>query len=231
MEVFDVTNNLNIKAWPGITFLAIAMGLLLFLPAGTIQYWQAWGFLAVFLGASLLITLYLMKKDPALLKRRLSSGPTAEKEKTQKIIMFFTTIGFITLLVVPALDHRFVWSRVPLYIIIAGDISTALGFYIVFLTYKENTFASATIEVVHDQKVISTGPYAVVRHPMYTGGLLYLLGMPFALGSYWGLLVLAAMIPFLLWRLFDEERFLSKNLPGYKQYCARVHWRLIPRVF
>ena len=231
LREFDVTNNLNIKAWLGIVFLAIAMGLLLFVPAGTINYWEAWVYLAVFFGASILITLYLMKKDPALLKRRLSSGPTAEKEKTQKIIMLFTTIGFIVLLVVTALDHRFMWSSVPLYIIFAGDILTALGFYIVFLAYKENTFASATIEVAQHQRVISTGPYVIVRHPMYAGGSLYLLGMPLALASYWGLLVLTGMMPFLIWRLFDEERFLSKNLPGYTEYCATVRWRLIPGVF
>jgi protein-S-isoprenylcysteine O-methyltransferase Ste14 len=223
--------NLNTKAGLGLVFLAIAMGLLLFLPAGTAQYWQAWAFLAVFFGASLLITLYLMEKDPALLKRRLGGGPTAEKERTQKIIMFFTTIGFIALLVVPALDYRFKWSSVPLYMVIAGDILTALGFYIVFLVYKENTFTFATIEVASDQKVISTGPYAIVRHPMYAGSLLYLLGMPFALGSYWGLLVLAATMPFLILRLFDEERFLSRNLPGYTEYCAKVRWRLMPGVF
>jgi len=207
------------------------MGLLLFLPAGTAQYWQAWIYLAVFFGASFLITLYLMKKDPALLQRRLKGGPVAEKEKTQKLIMFFTSLGFIALLIVSALDFRFRWSSVPLYLVIAGDILTALGFYIVFLVYRENTFSSATIEVAPDQKVISTGPYAIVRHPMYTGGLLYLVGMPFALGSYWGLLVLAATIPFLMWRLFDEERFLAKNLPGYTEYCAKVRWRLIPGVF
>jgi protein-S-isoprenylcysteine O-methyltransferase Ste14 len=224
-------NNLNLKAWLGLVFLAIAMGLLLFLSAGTPQYWQAWFFLTVFFGASFSITVYLMKRDPALLKRRLSGGPTAEKEKTQKIIMSLTSIGFIGLLVVPAVDYRFKWSRVPLYMVIAGDILTALGFYIVFLAYRENTFAAATIEVARDQKVISTGPYAIVRHPMYAGGLLYLLGMPLALGSYWGLLVLAAMMPALIWRLFDEERFLSKNLPRYTEYRAKVRWRLIPGVF
>jgi protein-S-isoprenylcysteine O-methyltransferase Ste14 len=179
-------NKLNTKALRRLVFLAIVMGLLLFLPAGTAQYWQAWGYLAVFFGASLLITFYLMKKDPALLERRLRGGPTAEKEKKQKIIMLFVSIGFITLLVVSALDHRFMWSSVPSYIVIAGDLLTALGFYIVFLVFKENPFTSATIEVVGDQKVISTGPYAVVRHPMYAGSSLYLLGIPLALGSYWG---------------------------------------------
>jgi len=222
---------LKTRAWLGLFFLAIAMGLLLFLSAGTARYWQARGYLAVFFGASFLITRYLMKKDPALLARRLSAGPTAEKEKPQKIMMLFASIGFIALLVVPALDHRFMWSSMPFHVVIAGDILTALGFYIIYLVYKENTFASATIEVAGDQKVISTGPYAVVRHPMYAGGLLYLLGTPFALGSYWGLLVLAGMMPFLIGRLLEEERFLSKNLPGYTEYCAKVRWRLIPGVF
>jgi protein-S-isoprenylcysteine O-methyltransferase Ste14 len=224
-------NNRNTKAWLGFVFLAIAMGLLLFLPAGTFHYWQAWVYLAVFFGASFLMTLYLMKKDPALLERRLRGGPTAEKERAQKIIMLFASLGFIALLVVPALDYRFRWSRVPLPMVIAGDLLTALGFYIIFLVYKENTFSSATIQVVNDQRVISTGPYAVVRHPMYAGGLLYLLGMPLALASYWGLLVFVPMVPVLLWRLSDEERFLSKNLPGYTEYCAKVRWRLIPGVF
>jgi protein-S-isoprenylcysteine O-methyltransferase Ste14 len=224
-------NRLNAKALFGLVFLAVAMGLLLFLPAGTVQYWQAWVFLAVFFGASLLITLYLMEKDPALLKRRLSAGPMAEKERTQKFVMLYASLGFIALLVVPALDHRFVWSSVPLYLVIAADALTALGFYIIFLVYKENTFTSATIEVAADQKVISTGPYAIVRHPMYAGSLLYLFGMPLALGSFWGLLVFAAMLPALKWRLINEEKFLAKNLPGYTEYCAKVRWRLIPEVF
>ena len=121
-------NNLERKAWLGLGFLAVAMGLLLFLSAGTARYWQAWGYLAAFFGPSLRITLYLMKKDPALLERRLSGGPTAEKEKTQKIIMLFASIGFIALLVVPGLDYRFGWSTEPIYVVIAGDIFVAVGF-------------------------------------------------------------------------------------------------------
>jgi protein-S-isoprenylcysteine O-methyltransferase Ste14 len=224
-------SNLNTKAWLGLVFLAIAMGLLLFLAAGTVQYWQAWAYLAVYFAASLLITLYLMKKDPALLKRRLSGGPTAGKEKTQKIIMLFASAGFIASLVVPALDHRFAWSSVPLYAMIAGDILTALCFYSMFLVFRENTFTSATIEIAEDQKVISTGPYAFVRHPMYAGGSLLFIGTPLALGSYWGLLAFVAVLPALIWRLLDEEKFLARNLPGYVEYCARVPWRLIPGVF
>jgi protein-S-isoprenylcysteine O-methyltransferase Ste14 len=224
-------DNLRLKAWLGLICLAIVMGLLLLVPAGTTRYWQAWAYLAIFFGASSLTTHYLMKKDPGLLKRRLRGGPTAEKEKTQKIIMFFVSAGFVALLIVPALSHRFGWSAVPPYAVIAGDILVAVGFYIIFLVYKENTYTSATIEVAENQKVISTGPYAVVRHPMYAGALLYLLGTPLALGSYWGFLPLAAMTPFLIWRLIDEERFLSKYLPGYTEYCAQVSWRLIRGVF
>ena len=149
----------------------------------------------------------------------------------QRVIMFFASVGFIAILIVPALDHRFGWSAVPSYTVIVGDFLVGIGFYAIFLVYKENTFTSATIEVAEDQKVISTGPYAFVRHPMYAGGLLYLLGTPLALGSYWGFLALAAMTPFLIWRLLDEERFLSKNLPGYTEYCAQVRWRLIPGLF
>jgi protein-S-isoprenylcysteine O-methyltransferase Ste14 len=223
--------SLNLKAWLGLMFLALAMGLLLFLPAGTVRWWQAWAYLGVFFGASVLITLYLMKHDPALLRRRLSGGPTAEKEKTQKIIMLFASLGFIASLVEPALDHRFSWSSVPTTVVVAGDALSALCFYITFLVYRENTFTSATIEIAEGQRVISTGPYAVVRHPMYAGGSLLFLGTPLALGSYWGLLAFAATLPALIWRLLDEETFLSRNLPRYTEYCANVRWRLIPGVF
>jgi|SRR5262249_38105691 len=163
-------SNLYTKALLSLVLLAVVMGVVLVVPTWTIHYCQAWVSLALFMGASLLTTLYLMKKDPALLKRRMSSGPTAEKERTQKIIMLFTSIGFIALLIVPALDHRFGWSAVPLYVVIAGDSLVVVGFSIIFLVFEENTFTSATIEIAEDQKVISNGPYALVRHPMYAGG-------------------------------------------------------------
>ena len=224
-------NNLYTKTLLSLVALAVVMGLLLFVPAGTTQYWQAWVYLAIFTGASLLISLYLIKKDPGLLKRRMSGGPTAEKETTQKIIMLFASIGFIALLVVPALDYRFGWSAVPVLLVIAGDLLVAIGFYFIFLVYKENTFTSAIIEIAENQKVISTGPYALVRHPMYASALLYLTGTPLALGSYWGLVALVFMISFLIWRLFDEERFLAMNLPGYMEYQKKVQRRLVPYVW
>lgn len=204
------------------------MGLLLFVPAGTARYWQAWLYLTIFIGASALVTRYLVRKDPALLERRMSGGPTAEKRPAQKVIMLGTSIGFIALLVVPALDHRFGWSTVPLAGVVAGDGLVAIGLYLVFLVYRENPFSSATIEVAADQRVISTGPYAIVRHPMYAGAFLYLVGTPLALGSLWGLLPIPAMMPFLIWRLFDEERLLARSLPGYTEYQQRVRHRLVP---
>jgi protein-S-isoprenylcysteine O-methyltransferase Ste14 len=224
-------NSLNTKAWGGLIFLIVVMGLILFLSSGTIHYWQAWVYLALSFGASLLITLYLSRYDPALLARRVSAGPTAEKEKPQKIIMLFTSIGFIGLLSVPGLDNRFRWSTTSSAVAILGDVLVSAGFYVVFLVYKENSFASAKIEIAKDQQVISTGPYAIVCHPMYAGGLSVMIGTPLALGSYWGLLAFAAMSPFLLWRILDEEQFLARNLPGYAEYRAKVRWRLIPRIF
>jgi protein-S-isoprenylcysteine O-methyltransferase Ste14 len=207
------------------------MGLLLIGSAGTVHYWQAWVYLSIFTTASALITVYLMKRDPALLERRMSGGPMAEKQPAQKFIMLCTSICFIALLVVPALDRRFGWSAMLFSGIVCGDALVAIGFYLIYLVYRENTFTSATIEVVDNQRVISSGPYAIVRHPMYASASLYLLGTPLALGSYWALVPVGAMIPFLIWRLVDEERFLAKNLSGYLEYQKRVRHRLVPFVW
>ncbi|HMF18960.1 MAG TPA: isoprenylcysteine carboxylmethyltransferase family protein [Gemmataceae bacterium] len=222
---------LSTRAWFALAILGGVLGLLLFVPAGTVDYWQAWVYLSIFMGASALTTVYLLRRDPALLERRMRGGPTAEKRPAQKFIMLGTSIGFIALLVVPAFDHRFGWSAVPLGGVVAGDVLIAIGFGLIALVYRENTFTSATIEVAENQQVISTGPYAVVRHPMYASGSLYLLGTPLALGSYWGFVPLAAMLPFLIWRLFDEERFLARNLPWYTEYQQRVRHRLVPFVW
>jgi protein-S-isoprenylcysteine O-methyltransferase Ste14 len=224
-------NNLHRKAFARLLFVLLAMAVLLFLSAWTLDYWEAWTFLAVYSASSLAITFYLMKKNPKLLERRMRGGPTAEKEPTQKIIMFFASLGFIAHLVFPALDHRFAWSHLPPYLALAGDVLVALGFLAVFFVFKENPFTSATIELAPDQKVISTGPYALVRHPMYAAALVMLLGIPIALGSWWGLLVILVMMPALIWRLFEEEKFLSRNLSGYVEYQNKVRYRLIPLVW
>ena len=224
-------NPLHRKAYLSLLVLFLAMAALLFVPAGTFDYWQAWTFLAVYFAWSIAITLYLVKKDPKLLERRMRGGPTAEKETTQKIIMVITSLGFIGLIVVPALDHRFGWSHMTTYAVLAGEGLVAVGWLAIFFVLRENSFSSATIELAPDQTVISTGPYALVRHPMYSGGLIMLLGMPIALGSWWGMLVVIAILPALIWRLFDEERFLARNLPGYVAYQSKVKYRLIPRIW
>jgi protein-S-isoprenylcysteine O-methyltransferase Ste14 len=223
--------DLNKKAFGGLLWLLIVMALSLFLLAGTLNYWQAWTFLAVFFGSVFAITLYLMKRDPKLLERRVNAGPSAEKEKGQKIIQILASTAFIAIIVFPAVDHRLGLSTTPAYVVITGDILVAVGLLIVFLVFKENTFTSAIIEVDADQRVISTGPYAHVRHPMYIGALIMLLGVPLALGSWWGLFAIIPMVLVIISRLVGEEQFLARNLPGYSEYQNRVRYRLIPHIW
>jgi protein-S-isoprenylcysteine O-methyltransferase Ste14 len=216
------------RAWLSLAVLAVIMGLLLFGCAGSLRYWQAWIYLLLFFGLSAAITSDLLRRDPALLERRMKGGPTAEQRPVQRFIMLGASVGFIGLLVLPALDYRFKWSAVPPAVVVLGDVLFALGFGFIARVYRENTYTSATIEVAEGQRVITTGPYAFVRHPMYASGLVYVVGTPLALGSYWGFLALAFMLPFLLWRLVDEERLLARDLPGYADYQKKVQYRLVP---
>jgi protein-S-isoprenylcysteine O-methyltransferase Ste14 len=219
------------RAWLGLVGLTSVMGVLIFGSAGTIRYWQGWLYLAVFVAASAVTTLDLLARDPALLERRMRGGPTAEKEPAQRVIMLFASFAFVALLVVPALDHRFGWSAVPTWLVLVGDLLVAAGFAIVGRVYRENTYTAATIGVEPGQTVIDTGPYARVRHPMYTGALLYMFGTSPALGSYWGLVAFAVMVASLIWRLLDEERLLAHDLRGYTDYQRRVRYRLLPHVW
>lgn len=220
------------RAWAAIAGLTVAMGAVLFVTAGTVRYWQGWVYLLVYAGGAIVSTLYILGRDPALLERRMRGGPTAEKRPAQKVIMFFTSLCFIALLVVPALDFRFGWSRaLPPAVVLAGDALIAIGFSLILIVYRANTFAAATVQIAKDQRVISTGPYAVVRHPMYASATLYLVGTPLALGSSWGFVPLGVMMPFLIWRIFDEERLLAEQLPGYREYQQRVRHRLLPGIW
>ncbi|MFI5091217.1 MAG: methyltransferase family protein, partial [Terriglobales bacterium] len=221
---------LNTRAWLSLAALAVVTGVVIFGTAGTLHYWYAWVYLALFFGVSAIITRDLMRHDPALLQRRLKGGPTAERRPLQRLLVLGEFTGFIALVVLPALDWRFHWSAVPLGAVLVGDVLLLIGLGFIGRAYRVNTFAAATIEIAPEQRVISTGPYAVVRHPMYAGTSLYLLGTPLALGSYSGFLALVAMLPLLIWRLLDEERLLAQQLPGYKEYQGRVRFRLIPGV-
>jgi len=209
----------------------IVFAALVFIPAGTIHYWQGWAFLLTFTAASAALTIYMAVYDQELLARRVRAGPTAEKRTSQKIIMLLATFGFFSLVVFPVLDFRFGWSPVPAFVSLLGDVLIALAFLIIFFVMKENSYAASTIQIAEGQKVISTGPYAIVRHPMYAGAFLLLIGMPLALGSWYGLFGILPFLPVLIWRLLDEEKFLARNLPGYVEYEAKVRWRLIPGFF
>jgi protein-S-isoprenylcysteine O-methyltransferase Ste14 len=224
-------NVLYLKGMGALAILFLVMASLLFLAAGTFAYWQAWVFLAVYFSASLAITLYLITSDPALLARRMSGGPFAEKEPAQRIIMSITSLAFVGLLVLPAIDHRLRRSELSPGAALAGDVLILLGWLGIFFVFRENSFSSATIELAAEQRVISTGPYAWLRHPMYAAALVMLLGIPIALGSSRGVLIVVAMLPVLIWRLLDEERFLVRNLPGYAEYQRRVRYRLLPLIW
>ncbi len=207
------------------------MAALLFGGAGTVDWWQAWLYLAVYFAASVAITVYLVAKDPALLARRMRGGPWAEKQPIQQVIMILACVAFIGLTLLPALDRRLGWSHVPAVVVLAGDLLVALGWLGIWRVFRENSFTSATIELAPDQRVVSTGPYAIVRHPMYSTALVMLLGTPIALGSWWGLLGLAVIAPALVWRIFDEEKFLAANLAGYAEYKQKVRYRMIPHLW
>ncbi|MGB9407841.1 MAG: isoprenylcysteine carboxylmethyltransferase family protein, partial [Terracidiphilus sp.] len=208
----------------------VLMGCALFLAAGTFNYWQAWIFLGVGAVANALLNLSMIK-NPTLLEGRSKWGPAAEKRTLQKIILLCAMIPAFATFIVPALDRRFGWSNVPWWLSIAGFLLILAGLRMVFVVFKANSFASATVEIAKDQKVISTGPYAIVRNPMYSSAAVYLMATPLALGSYWGLIAAFLTTLGFVWRLFDEEKLLAQDLPGYTEYCAKVHWHLIPGIF
>ena len=204
---------------------------LIFVPAGTLNYWQGWLFLAVFAASTTAFTVYLALFDKPLLERRMKAGPWHEQESSQKIIVSLVFVGFFSLIVVSALDVRFGWSRLPAYISLIGEALIVSSFLFIFWVVRVNSFAASTIQVTEDQKVVSTGPYAHIRHPMYSGALLLLVGIPLALGSWWALILIAPVMPVLIWRILDEERFLLRNLPGYAEYASTRRYRLIPHVW
>jgi protein-S-isoprenylcysteine O-methyltransferase Ste14 len=219
------------QALAGLAALAVFLWLVLFLPAGSLDYWQAWVYWVVFLICVTAISVYFLRKDLTLIANRLKAGPAAEKEKSQKLAQVFIGLFFILLILIPSIDHRFHWSSVPLYLVVAGDVFVVVGLLIVFLVFRENSHTSAIIEINKGQKVVSTGPYGVVRHPMYSGALLMLFFTPLALGSFLGLVAFFPMVAAIALRLREEEKFLTKNLSGYDEYRQKVRHRLIPFVW
>lgn len=223
--------NLIVKSILGLAFLILVLAAALFISAGSLNFWQAWVYLAVFGGCTLLITLYLMRYDQRLLASRVKAGPVAETQKSQQIIQSLASLFFIGLFIVPGLDYRFHWSQVSPVVSLISDGFVALGFFVVFLVFRENSYTSAVIEVSKEQKVIRTGPYRVVRHPMYAGATLLLLFTPLALGSWVALPFPIPLILVVAIRLLEEEKFLAANLSGYEAYRHQVRYRLIPFVW
>jgi protein-S-isoprenylcysteine O-methyltransferase Ste14 len=218
------------------TVLSMVLGLLffgaaLFLPAWTFHYWQGWVFIAVFMVATLGPSLYLAVKYPAALQRRLRAGPAAETRPVQRIITVVLFASVLALLVLSAFDHRFGWSSVPLAVTVVGYLLVATGLVVAQLVVIQNNYAAATITVEDDQPLVSTGLYGVVRHPMYLGALIMMLGTPLALDSFWGLLALVPGVATLAVRIGDEEKMLTDELNGYREYRDQVPYRLVPHVW
>lgn len=208
--------------------LLIFLGATILIPAGTFNYWQAYVYFSFLVVPMAFVLFYFLKHDPQFLERRIKAK---EKEKAQKIIQVVFTLFFIAAFVVSGLDHRNGWSSVPLYITLLANIVSLLGYIMVFFVFKQNSYASRIVEVESNQKVITTGLYSIVRHPMYVGVIVMWLPIPVALGSYWGLLPVAT-IPFaLVLRILNEEKVLKRELAGYTQYCQKTKYRLVPFVW
>lgn len=214
------------------SILGIAgFALLLFIPAGTLRFWQAWAFLGVFTAASLLPSLYLNRLDPAAIERRRRAGPKAETRPVQKVVVTGILVSFTGMLMIAGLDRRYGWSQMPTAVSILGDIMLAVGLGVSILVVFQNRYAAATITIEEGQPLASTGLYGVVRHPMYSASVVMMIGMALALGSYWDLMVTALGAGLLVVRILDEEKLLGEQLAGYRDYTDEVRYRLVPLVW
>ncbi|WP_082969553.1 methyltransferase family protein [Mycobacterium kyorinense] len=206
----------------------VVFGTMLFLVAGTVNYWQAWLFLAVYVLSTWIPSTYLLRTNPIALQRRMRGGPTAETRTAQKVVMSGLWLSLTSMFVVSALDRRFGWSPVPTAISLVGDVLVAVGLSVMMLVVIQNSHAAATVRVESSQTLVSTGLYGLVRHPMYTGNVIMLVGAPLALGSFWGLIFVIPGVIVLSMRIRDEEKLLREELAGYQEYTQKVRYRLVP---
>jgi len=207
------------------------LGLLLFLPAGTLDWPQGWVFLALVTGCSIATGIWLIKTNPDLLDERMKSPFSADQTLRDRIVMIAIEISFFGWLVFMGLDaRRFGWSQTPLWAQGLGAVLIIVAFYGWIEVLRANSFASVKVRLQPErgQTVISTGPYAVVRHPMYAYALLLMIGAPLLLGSLWGLLGLVLFLPLMAARARGEEALLKQGPPGYREYTAKVRFRLVP---
>ncbi|MHB8840933.1 MAG: methyltransferase family protein [Candidatus Aquicultor sp.] len=215
------------KAYRIPVIIALIIGVILFLPAGSLKYWEGRLYWLETFAMMMFFSAYFLKQDPALLARRNQFKEKEPQKGIVRVISFLSVLSFL----IPGLDYRFNWSDVPIWLIILSNAVVILGFVFIFFVFKENSYASTIIQVEEKQPVISTGLYAIVRHPMYTATLLTLLFTPLALGSYWALLGFLLFIPSNVIRLIGEEKVLLRNLPGYEDYCLKTRHRLIPLIW
>ena len=206
----------------------IVLSLMFFLPDGTLNYWQAWVYMTTLLLVATINILYLLKNDPALLERRMRMR---EREGQQRKIVGVSLIFFLLSYLLPGFDQRYGWSQMPAWMAILGDVIVVAGFLFVLWVFKTNTYTSRIVEVEAGQQVISSGPYAIVRHPMYVGAFLVYAASPLALGSYWAVLPGLMILPVLIFRILDEEKLLLRDLPGYREYTQKVTYRLLPGIW
>jgi len=208
--------------------VVIFIGCMLFLPAGTLGYWEAWLYMGLLFIPVAIAGVVLVIKDPELLERRMR---TREREAPQRKVIAGSSLLLLAEFLIPGFDRRYAWSTVPLSLVLLADILILLGYLLFILTIRENRFASRVVEVQDNQVVISTGPYALVRHPMYLAISVIFTLTPLALGSYWALIP-ALLLPLVLAaRIGNEEQLLRRDLPGYEEYCQKVKYRLLPLIW
>lgn len=206
----------------------VVLGALLFMSAGTFRYWHAWLYLATLFVPFCFTLSYFIKTDRAFLERRMQAK---EKERTQKLVVMLSSIVFVAAFLIPGLDMRYGWSSVPLVVVICADVVVLAGYLLIIAVFKQNRFASRTVEVATDQVVVTTGLYSRVRHPMYAGVCLLYGASPLALGSYWALFPIAFLPLLINIRMKNEEAVLREKLHGYAEYCERVRWRIVPGIW
>jgi protein-S-isoprenylcysteine O-methyltransferase Ste14 len=208
-----------------IVLIVPVLAAVFFIPAGTLAYWEAWVYLGVLLIPFAFVVGYFLKNNPGFLERRMQ---TREPESAQRRIISLSLFWFALTFILPGLDRRFGWSDVPVPVVLAADLVVLLGYGLIVLVFRENQYAARIVRVEQGQQVITTGPYALVRHPMYLGTLLFYLASPLALGSWWALLPALLIIPILVGRIVNEEQVLERDLPGYAEYKQRTRYRLLP---
>jgi len=204
------------------------LGLMFFLPSWTLRYWEAWAYFSILLVPMTFLVRYLYKNDPRLLERRMRMK---EKQKAQRLIIALSWLFFLPAFVIPGFDRRFEWSNMPLTVTVISELLVLFGYLMIALVFKANSYASRVIEVEEGQKVISTGLYSIVRHPMYLGVLVFYLFSPLALGSYWAVIPAFLIVPLLIARIKNEERELLYNLEGYREYVTKTKYRLLPGIW